>query len=103
MTTTSELLADPKVQAAIAELQQMILAQFPTTEFTVGEASDPEGVLVRAIVDVDDPDEVTNVIIDRMVDIQVDDHLPIYVVPLRTPARDAALRAQQAAARIRRA
>ncbi len=35
---------------------------------------------MRAVVDVDDPDEVTEVFIDRMIDMQVDDGIPIYVV-----------------------
>jgi hypothetical protein len=103
MTNINQLLLDPAMQAAISELQQTILARFPSTEFTVGEASDPEGVYMRAIVDIDDPDEVTELIIDRVVDLQVEDGLPIYVVPLRTAARDAALRERQAAARMRRA
>jgi len=101
MTTSDEFVDDPAMLAAIVELQHLILARFPETEFTIGEASDPEGVLMRAIVDVDDPDEVTSVFIDRMVDIQVDDQLPIYVVPLRTARREAALRERQAGARIR--
>ena len=101
MTNTDELLANPEIQSAIAELQHLILARFPETEFIIGEASDPEGVLIRAIVDVDDPDEVSAVFIDRMVDIQVDDHLPVYVVPLRMAGREAALREHQAGARMR--
>ena len=86
---------DPRMESAIAELQELILARFPTTTFTVGDAWDPDGVYMRAIVDVDDPDEVTEVFIDRMTDLQIDDGLPIYVVPVRTPAREAAERRRQ--------
>ncbi len=94
MMTPATLEIDPIMQAAIAELQQMILARYPTTKFMVGEASDLEGVYVRAIVDVDDPDEVTELIIDRMIDLQVEYGLPLYVVPVRTPERTAIQRQQ---------
>jgi hypothetical protein len=78
------------MQAAIAELQELILSHFPETSFTVGEAEDPDGVYMRAIVDIDDTDEVTEIFIDRLVDLQVDERLPIYVVTIRTPERIAA-------------
>lgn len=90
---------DPRMQAAVAELQELIRSQYPSTTFTVGAAEDPDGVYMRAIVDVDDTDEVTEVFIDRMIDLQVEDGLPIYVVPVRTPERREALRQQQREAR----
>ena len=90
---------DPEMQAAVAELQHLILTRFPSTVFTVGEADDPDGVYMRAIVDVDDTDEVIKVFLDRMTDLQVEDGLPIYVVPVRTPARRGALLHRQQAAR----
>lgn len=85
-----ELIIDPRMQAAIAELQGLILSHFPGTTFTVGEAEDPEGVYMRAIVDVEDSDEVTDVFLDRLVDLQIEENLPIYVVTVRTPERVAA-------------
>lgn len=95
MTHPHDHLTDPRIQAAVAELQDMIRAHYPSTVFTVGEAEDPDGIYVRAVVDVDDPDEVAEVFIDRMIDLQVEDGLPIYVVPVRTPAREAAERQRQ--------
>lgn len=89
----------PRMQAAIDELQAIILDRFPGTTFTVGEADESDGIFVRAVVDVDDPDEVTAFFIDRMVDLLVDDGLPIYVVPVRTPAREAVERRRQQEAR----
>jgi hypothetical protein len=35
---------------------------------------------MRIIVDVDDPDDVTALIIDRVADLQIDDELPLYPV-----------------------
>ena len=95
MTVEHDHMTDPKMQAAVAELQELIRSHYPSTTFTVGEAEDPDGVYLRAIVDVEDTDEVTEVFIDRMIDLQVEEGLPIYVVPVRTPERIAALRQQQ--------
>ncbi|HET8524242.1 MAG TPA: hypothetical protein VFL82_13485, partial [Thermomicrobiales bacterium] len=82
--------ADSRLAAAIAELQDLIRSHFPTAAFVIGEAEDPEGIYMRVIADVDDTDEVINVFLDRLVDLQVKDQLPLYVVPVRTPARIAA-------------
>lgn len=90
---------DPRMRAAIAELQALILVKYPDTTFTLSGWDESDGVFVRAVVDVDDPDEVTEIVIDRMVDLLVDDGLPIYVVPVRTPAREAAERRRQQEAR----
>lgn len=100
MAHEHDYLADPRIQVAVTELQDLIRSHYPTTTFTVGETDDPEGVYMRAIVDVDDTDEVTDVFMDRLVDLQVEDGLPIYVVPVRTPERiAAALQERQQAAR----
>lgn len=88
--TDDELIDDPHMQAAIKEIQGLILAKFPGTTFTMGEWDEPGSVYMRAIVDVDDTDEVTALFIDRLVDFQVDENLPIYVVTVRTPERRAA-------------
>ncbi len=95
MSITHDYLSDPRIRAAVAELQDMIRTHYPATVFTVGEGEDPNGIHIRAVVDVDDPDEVTEVFIDRMIDLQVDDGLPVYVFPVRTPAREAAERQRQ--------
>ena len=44
-------------------------------------------MFVTAVVDVDDPDEVVDRFIDRLVTLQVEDSLPLHVIPVRTPAR----------------
>jgi len=90
---------DPRMKAAIDEVQGMILVQYPETTFDVGEPDEHGVVFMRAIADVDDPDEVTEIVIDRQVDLLVDEGLPLYVIALRTPAREAAERQRQEKAR----
>jgi len=78
---------DVRIQQAVDELENMIKGRYPTTSFEVGQGDDPSGTYVVATVDIDDPDEVMDLIIDRLVDIQVEDGLPVYIVPVRTEER----------------
>ncbi len=83
-----------RIQAALAEMQEMIKAAYPTTTFQIYRGEDPEGVYLRAIVDVDDTNDVMDVFMDRLVDIQIEERLPVYVVPAHTPERVARLVAE---------
>ncbi|MGH2558689.1 MAG: hypothetical protein ACRDJH_06465 [Thermomicrobiales bacterium] len=91
MIDHQDLRSDPRIQAAIDELKETISQQFPGTTYTVAIGDDPEGVYLDAIVDLDDPDAVLDLIIDRLFEIQVEEDLPLYVIPLRTPERREAL------------
>src|SRR5438067_7522288 len=82
----------PQLQAAVTELQDLILGHYPAATFRVARGEDPEGIYVKATVDVEDTDEVVNVFIDRMLDLQIDEGLPVYVVPVRPLSRIVAMR-----------
>ncbi len=77
----------PRMDEAVRELQGLISASFPDATFAVEEGSDPEGVYVVATVDVPDTDEVVAAVGDRLVAMQVDEGIPVYVTPLRPIAR----------------
>ena len=49
----------------------------------VEEGFDPEGIYLVTTVDIADTDEVIAVVGDRLVELQVDEGLPLYVTPLR--------------------
>ncbi len=85
---------EARLTAAIAELEEMIGARYPAATFAVSHGDDPEGVYLIATVDVDDPDVVMDLVIDRMLALQIEEQLPVYVVPVRTAARRAALAPQ---------
>jgi hypothetical protein len=72
---------DPRIKAALAELRGMILERFPEATFTVSRGEDPVGIYLDATVDIEDLDEVTNIILSRVVDMQIDEGLPVYVIP----------------------
>jgi hypothetical protein len=81
------------MQRAIAELEGLIQARYPDATFHV--ARHPEShdtVLLKPVVDVGDRDDVMDVIIDRLGELQADEHLPIFVVPVRPPTRREAMR-----------
>ena len=74
---------DPRIQAAVAELKALIQRHYPGAAFEETHGEDPEGIYVIATVDVDDTDEVVDVYIERLLDLQIDAGLPIYVIPIR--------------------
>ncbi len=94
MTTEQRIPITPRIEAALAELKGLISSRYPAATFAVGEGDDPEGVYLTATVDVDDRGEVIDLFVDRLVDLQVEEGLPIFVVPVRTPERNAALLAR---------
>lgn len=94
-----EVTKTPRIKAALAELQQLISERYPTATFTDNIGTDPIGFYMQVTVDVEDTDEVREVYIDRLVDIQVDDELPVYVSLHQTPERREANQREYLAAR----
>ncbi len=93
MGKSSNIHSDPKMSAAITEMTDLIRDSYPGTTFFVDVEENQETVYVTAVVDVDDPDEVVDCFIDRVLTLQVDEGLPLHVIPIRTPARREQLRA----------
>ena len=73
----------PAMEKAVNELKGRISECFPQASFVVEEGFDPKGVYLVTTVDIADTDEVIDVVGDRLVELQVDEGLPIYVTPLR--------------------
>lgn len=71
------------IQKAIAELQALIRQYYSEASFQVAQGEDPAGTYLITTVDVDDTDAVVDVYIDRLLELQIDDGLPVYVVPIR--------------------
>jgi hypothetical protein len=86
------------MEQAVNELKGRIAERFPQASFVVEEGFDPKGIYLVTTVDIADTDEVMEVIGDRLVELQVEEGLPIYVTPLRPIARVIAeLREREAA------
>ena len=73
----------PAMEKAVNELKGRIAERFPQASFVVEEGFDPKGIYLVTTVDIADTDEVIDVIGDRLLELQVDEGLPIYVTPLR--------------------
>jgi len=71
------------MEKAVNELKGTIAEQFPQASFVVEEGFDPKGIYLVTTVDIADTDEVIDVVGDRLLELQVDEGLPIYVTPLR--------------------
>jgi hypothetical protein len=79
---------DPPVLAALDELKGIILRHHPSASFTVSRGNDePGNIHLNAVIDSDDPDQVLDLLSDRLVELQTDERIPVYVIPLRTPER----------------
>ena len=89
-----------RMEAAIAEMKQLISSRYPATAYSVYEWDDPEGIFLSAVVDTDDLEEVTNLFISRMVNMQVEEGLPLFVIPERTPERTAVMLEREARERV---
>jgi H2-forming N5,N10-methylenetetrahydromethanopterin dehydrogenase-like enzyme len=80
-------LGTPRMQAALGELQRLIQQHYPEATFQVEPGNDPTGMYVLATVDVEDADVVVEVDIDRLLELQIDEGLAVYVVPVPPLAR----------------
>lgn len=79
---------DVRVHQALAELQTTILSHHPTATFMIGACGEsPDSTCLTVRVDLDDPDVVLDLVIERVLEFQMEDGLPLHVVPIRTPTR----------------
>lgn len=79
---------DATVQRALSELEDIIRQHYPSSRFEVRRGhDDPESIHLMAIVDLEDTDPVFDLVLERMMEIQIEDELPIYVIPVRPPER----------------
>jgi hypothetical protein len=103
MSKEHPLRLDARMQKAIAEFESLILQRYPGTSFEVSVApDDPRQIHLNVVVDLDDPDEVGDLVLDRLLQLQVDEGIPLHVIPLRTPERiEAAGAAERGAQRLR--
>ena len=78
----------PRLQRAVDELQHLIRQVDPLATFQVVPGEDPAGTYVLATVDVEDTELVMDAYMDRLLTLQIDEGLPIYVLPLHPRSQD---------------
>lgn len=103
MTPEQELPLDARTQAGLRELQTLIQQQYPEATFRVRRGQDAPGAIhLVTTVDVEDTTTVLDAVVDRMMALQIDQGLPIFVIPVRPVERALALRRQLAQAAAHR-
>jgi hypothetical protein len=75
-TLTSQL------QRAVDELQHLIRRVDPLATFQVVPGDDPTGTYLLATVNVEDTECVMDAYMERLLTLQIDEGLPLYVLPL---------------------
>lgn len=81
-----EMMNDPQIQRAVQELKEIVLAQYPDARFEVAFDDEPFGVYITAIVDVEDTEDVSNLYLHRLIEMQVEEDLPIHIYTSRRRA-----------------
>jgi hypothetical protein len=79
---------DERARRFVDELKGTILTRYPEATFEIAPGNEnPTAIHLHAFVDLDDPFDVTDELLDRIVDIQVDEGVPLHVIPHRYPPR----------------
>jgi len=70
-----------RVQAALSELQATISQCYPSAQFAVTRgAEDPRQFWLHVGVDIEDPFDVADLVLERLVELQIEG-LPIHIIP----------------------
>jgi hypothetical protein len=80
MRTERISVTDPKVTAALDELKGLTANRYPDASFEAFEGEDPEGVYLRATVDIEDSSDALIPVLEKLHELEVEQGLPIYVV-----------------------
>ena len=76
-------MTSPRLIEASTELETLIQKAYPSASFSRLWLDDPEGMHLRVIVPVDNPEEIFDLVCDRLLHFQIEEALPLYLVPVR--------------------
>lgn len=83
MTADQTPRRDAEVREAIEELRSLIESRYPDAHFELTHGPETGDIYLIAIVEVEDTDDVMSVYTDRLVELQIEKRLPVYVMALR--------------------
>lgn len=83
----------PRIQEALDELRGIIAGRYPEATFDVRRGAEPAAFWLVATVPVEDRYDVIDLFLDRLVDLRVEEAVPVFVDIQRTSEREAAVRA----------
>jgi hypothetical protein len=70
---------DPRTQAALDELRGLIRAAYPTATFDIKWGREPIGIYLTATLDIEELDDADGLVTSRLMEMQVEEGLPVYV------------------------
>lgn len=77
-----------RVREAAEELKGVIRARYPDAQFRLSrDPNQQRSWLLWTTVDVDDPEEVSNLVVDREVEMLAEEHIPLHVIVVEGSAR----------------
>ena len=77
-----------QMQQALQDSQGLVRARYPGARSELAPSPDePQGVHLVTIVDIDDPDEVMDLVLERVLHFQLEDGLPVHLIPIRPVER----------------
>ncbi len=71
------------IETIVLEFQHLIEQYYPQAHFEVKSGDDPVGTYLIIRIDVEDPDEVVDVYAEKLLALQVDEGIPLYLIPVR--------------------
>lgn len=75
---------EPWIVRALDDLTERIRMRYPDAEFDIELGiDDPNAIHLIVTVDIEEPEDVVDLVIDRVLEIQVEERLPIHVIALR--------------------
>jgi hypothetical protein len=77
-----------QINTAIAEIKRLILQHYPDATFRVESGiDDPKAIHLVTIIDFEDTFDVLERVSERMMQIQINRGVPIFVIPMRPNER----------------
>jgi hypothetical protein len=74
---------DQRVRLALDELSSTILLRYPDAQFEVKRGGDdPASIYLLARVDIQETEDILDLVIDRLLELQIEEQIPIHVLPL---------------------
>lgn len=82
---SAERALDSRIEDALDELKETIRRRYPDARFRLGTNPEDSAIVeLVTIVDAEDADQVLDVVVDRQMELQIDEGLPIFVVTERS-------------------
>jgi hypothetical protein len=97
MSDFRETMAEPRIAATIDEIRAAVLERYPGTTFRFTAGEGPDTVWMWATVDIDDPDEVGDLVAEKVINLVIDDRNPLLFIPVWPRERNEAYLRERAA------